>query len=252
MAIKKTLKDIVGEILSDMDSEGVNSIADTVEAQQVASIVERTFYNLIANKVIPENEQLLKLVPYSDQDYPTMFKYPENIKKVTRVWYMVDGNYKEVRWVSPEDFLHRTDLRGDDYVDMLDPKSGTLLKIGTDQSPNFFTSFDDTNLVFNSYDKIVDTTLQASKIRAFGATYPDFRIEDDYVPECDANFFPVLINEAKSVAFSVLKNIVDPKVDQAARRQRFTHQNDRYNYDRPRKWNDFSRVSSGRRSSPVL
>ena len=252
MTIKKTLKDIVGEILSDMDSEGINSISDTVEAQQVASIVERTFYNLIANKVIPENEQLLKLVAYSDSNYPVMFKYPDNIKKVTRVWYMVDGSYKEVKWCQPEEFLRRTDLRTEDMVDMIEPRSGTLLKVGTDQAPSFYTSFDDTNLVFNSYDVTVDTTLQASKIRAFGSTYPDFRIEDDYVPECDGNFFAVLINESKSVAFSVLKGIVDPKVDQAARRQRFTHQNDKYNTERPRKWNDFSRSSSRPRSSPVL
>lgn len=252
MSIKKPLKDIVGEILSDMDSEGINSISDTVEAQQVASIVERTFYNLIANKVIPENEQLLKLVAYSDLDYPAMFKYPENIKKVTRVWYMVDGDYREVRLVSPEEFLRRTDLRSEDYVDMIEPKSGTLLKIGTDQNPSFYTSFDDQNLVFNSFDITVDDTLKAAKIRAFGAVYPNFKIEDDYIPECDGNFFAILINEAKSTAMSVLKGTVDPKVDQAARRQRFFHQNDRYNSERPNKWNDFSRATTGRRSSPVL
>lgn len=241
MTIKKPLKDIVDEILSDMDSEGINSISDSVEAQQVASIVERTFYNLIANKVIPENERLLKLTPYSDLDNPVMFLYPENIKKITNVWYWVDDGYRQVKFVPPEEFLRRTDRMGDDFIDVLEPTSGTVLKIRDDQNPTFYTSFDDKTMIFNSLDKTVDTTLQESKIRAFGSVYPDFRIEDTYVPECDANFFSLLINESKSVAMSVLKGVIDPKIDQAARRQRFAHQNDRYNTERPNKWNAYAR-----------
>ena len=42
MAIKKNLLEIVQNILSDMDSEEVNTISDTVEAMQVAQIVETT------------------------------------------------------------------------------------------------------------------------------------------------------------------------------------------------------------------
>ena len=44
MAIKKNLLEIVQNILSDMDSQEVNSISDSIEAMQVAQIVETTFY----------------------------------------------------------------------------------------------------------------------------------------------------------------------------------------------------------------
>ena len=40
--MKTTLLQIVQSILSDMDSEEVNSISDTTEAQQIASVVEDT------------------------------------------------------------------------------------------------------------------------------------------------------------------------------------------------------------------
>ena len=45
-----------------MDSEDVNTISDTVEAQQVASVVEDTYFNIIAARDIPEHNKLIPLV----------------------------------------------------------------------------------------------------------------------------------------------------------------------------------------------
>ena len=41
--MKFTLLEMVQEILSDMDSDEVDSIEDTVEAEQVATIVRSTY-----------------------------------------------------------------------------------------------------------------------------------------------------------------------------------------------------------------
>ena len=59
--MRNTLLEMVQSILSDMDSENVNSISDSVEAQQVASVIEDTFFNIIAAREIPEHKQLLML-----------------------------------------------------------------------------------------------------------------------------------------------------------------------------------------------
>ncbi len=42
--MRRTLLDMVQEILSDMDSDEVESIDDTVEAEQVVSILKSTYY----------------------------------------------------------------------------------------------------------------------------------------------------------------------------------------------------------------
>ena len=42
--MKMTLLDITQSILSAMDSDYANSIGDTVEAEQVATIVKETYY----------------------------------------------------------------------------------------------------------------------------------------------------------------------------------------------------------------
>lgn len=232
MAIKKTLLQIVQNILSDLDSEEVNSISNTIEANQVAKVVEDTFYNLVATREIPEHHSLIKLTALSDSNYPTHFTFPANVKVISDVWYdkSSDGTfeYGKVACVDNETFLSRTDNRSEDYVTVDDKVAGTKLRIANDRMPTFYTLFDDEYLVMNSYDATVDTTLQNSKIRAMGYTIPVFQLADDYVPDIDEVMFPYLINEAKSVCFSLFKGGTNPKIEQAARRQKSYVQNDMF------------------------
>jgi len=44
---KLTVLDMVQDVLSDMDSDEVSSIDDTVEAMQVAQIIKTAFYEVI-------------------------------------------------------------------------------------------------------------------------------------------------------------------------------------------------------------
>ena len=240
--MKKTLLQIVQSILSDMDSEHVNAISDSVEAQQVASIVEDTFYNIVATRLVPEHDELLKLTAASDSSYPTHFSYPDQVKKITNVWYEdSNGDYLEVCWVEPLDFLNKTDGTQSDFDTVLDKNGGTKLRILNNQRPSFYTSFDDFWMVFNSYDSTQDATLQQSKVRAYGTKTPSFSITDSFVPDIDDVMFPYLLNESKSVAMSLLKGGSDPKVEQAARRQKSYVQNDLYRTERPNKWSTYGR-----------
>lgn len=230
--MKKTLLEIVQQILSDMDSEDVNTLSDSVEALQIAKIVEQTFYDMIASRKFPEHESLIKLTAASDPTTPTHFSFPENVKEITDLWYDVstDGSfeYRKLRWCEPRDFLLTTDKRSTDYDNVSDLSAGTNLRIFNDRQPTFYTSFDDQNIVVDSYDSTLETNLQESKVRAFGTTYPVFSISDTYTPDVDATMFPMLIQEAKSRSFSALKGGIDQKIEQAARRMKVHSQNDRY------------------------
>ena len=73
MAMKLTLLEIVQKTLSDMDSEGVNSISDTLEAQQIASIAEDVYFGIVAGHPRPDEMSLIKLTALSDTVYPTHF-----------------------------------------------------------------------------------------------------------------------------------------------------------------------------------
>jgi len=228
-----TLLQIVQKILNDMDAEEVNAIGDTSESTQVANIVEDTYYNMISNRLIPEHKELIQLTSLSSASRPTHFQYPTNVTAITGVWYDKSSDssleYKPVEWVEPEVFFRRTDGRSSDYTTVTDVNGATSLRIGNAKHPDFYTSFDDEYIVMDSHLSSLDSILLASKTRAIRTKIPTFSISDSFTPDIDENYFPLLISESKSVAMSLLKGGTDPKIEQAARRQRSRIQNDLYN-----------------------
>ena len=241
--MKTTLLQVVQSILSDMDSEEVNSISDTIEAQQVASVVEDTYYNIIAAREIPEHNKLMSLTAASDSTKPTHFKYPTNTKHVERVEYNVgtvaDKNFREIRFVDITYFLDNmpedTGLRVETYDGNLD------IFVGTKEHPSYYTSFDDENIIMNSHKSTVEATLQASKVRAYGSMYPVFSQTDSHEIDLDNTLMPYLLAEAKSACFSLFKGGSDPKIEQAARRLKSYIQNDMHKTRRANIRNNYGR-----------
>lgn len=243
--MKKTLLEIVKDLLSATDSQDVNSLSDTEEATQFARVVEETFYDIIAPRLIPEHNSLIKLTPLSDTDFPTHFVLEDNQAKISDVWYDVssDGSYeyKRIFYEEPLDFLARVDRRGSAYQNVEDKSAGTNLRIYNDRQPSYFTSFDDKHFIFDAFDSSVENTLQQSKTRALGTTHPDFTISDDFTPDIDAVMFPYLVQEAKSRVFAMYKGSINPKVEQAARRQKVHVQNDKYRTRAPNNKRSYGR-----------
>ncbi len=246
MSIKKNLLQIVKDILSVLDSDDVNTLSDSVEAGQVAEIVESTYYDIISQRHLPEHRSFTKLVAASDTDFPTHFSYPTNSNSIERVWYDVsdDGtfDYKEIEFLSPIEFIERADNISEHYTLVDDKAAGTKIRVGNDDNPKFYTSFDDENIVFDSHKASVDTTMSAVKTRAYGILYPVFdRYTDTFTPDLDADKFPYLISEAKSRALDLYKGGVPQKLEQSARRNKAATRNKNYKTERGPHWNDYGR-----------
>ena len=242
--MKRTLLEIVQSILNDMDSEAVNSISDTVEAAQIASVVEDTYYNIIAARDIPEHKQLLQIVSLSSSVRPTHFEYPSNTKEIEKLFYNVGtsgDSWKEIRFVEPLEFLNRMDSTATASVTVTDVAGGTPLYIRNDRMPSYYTSFDDKHMVLDSFDYNVETILSASKTRAYGTVYPTFSQTDNFQPDLDDTMLPYLLAESKSVCFSLFKSGVDQKVEQSARRLKSYVQNDMYRTKRDNKRPNYGR-----------
>ena len=232
--MKTTLLELVQSILSDMDSEAVNSISDSVEAQQVASVIEDTYYNIISNRDIPELKRIITLTSLSDSTRPTHFKYPENVKQLEEIRYNIalssGVTYAVVPFIDPLEFIARqsTDEDATAIIQVPDVDTSAVFLIRNDTMPTYYTSFDDEHIVFNAYDASVETIMQASKTMAYGTVYPTFSITDSFEPHLDDNMMPYLLAESKSVCFSLFKSGSDPKVEQAARRLKSYVQNDMF------------------------
>lgn len=225
---KQTLLDIVQEILSDMNSDNVNSISDTIEATQVANIVRRTFYNLYNDRIWPHTARLMRLNSSADNNRPTHMTVDENVIRVDWVRYDVRDTpadsleYREIRYKTPTEFIEFVMARDStkDNMRTVFDYNGTPLIIQTDEQPSYYTSFDDEHLVFDSYDAAVDSILQHSKTQVFGMVEPEFRLEDDFVPDIPTKAFPYFVSEAKSVAFLKIKEVFSQKDEQVAGRQK--------------------------------
>ena len=223
--MRKTLLQLTQSILSDMDSEAVNSLSDSDEAMQIASVIQDTYFNIISARTIPEHDQLVQLTALADSTKPTHFTYPTLLKEIRIFEY----NGREVFWKDPVKFLNdMPEAISDDVIEVLDPISGSKLYVRTNKDPRYYTTFDDQYIICDSYDVSVDTTLQSSKTRCWGTVRPTFQLTDTFVPDIDEVLFPYLLAEAKSACFSLFKSGSDPKIEQAARRLKSYIQNDQY------------------------
>lgn len=224
---KLTLLDMVQDILNDLSADPVNSIDETVESQQVAQIVKSTYFALMHVRNWRGNQQLLNLIASGDDSLPTHVTLPENLSELTFVNYdcrLQSDNrkvYRAVRYVYPDEFLRRQNQYDDtvDYIDVIQDPSGVQLLIRNDMPPTVWTSFDDKVLVFDSYNKNVEDTIQSAKIQAMGYVTPGWLSEDDYIPVLPEEAFTLLLEEAKSRASMKLNQQADQKAEQEAGRQ---------------------------------
>lgn len=225
---KLTLLEIVQDILNDTDSDEINSINDTVEAQQVAQIVKTTYFNIIEGKDWPHLNALFQLEASGLGAKPNYMKLPEVVEDITWVKYNIRNTtdtkdkHTEIKYKTPVDFLYLLDQRDSSATNILvvTDGSGVKLNVINDLPPTYFTSFDDEYLVFDSYDSAVDSTLQTSKTQCYGKKIPVFTISDSFIPDLPSQMFSYLKAEAKSTAFVVLKQSPNPKAEQQSVTQR--------------------------------
>ena len=226
--MKYTLLEIVQEILSDMDSDEVNSIDDTVESQQVASIVRSAYMAIMSNRNWAHLRKLVNLVNSTTPAQPTHMYLESPIKEMVYVNYnCVKPDqpsrriYQTMKWLEPDAFLRRQNALNSDLsnVDVIQDPTGIELLIRNDKNPEYFTSFDDNVLVFDSYLASVENTIQSYKVQACAYLMPTWTHLDDAVPDLPDEAFTLLIEEAKSRAMLRLKQVADQKSEQEARRQ---------------------------------
>ena len=225
---KMTLLDIVQDILSDMDSDEVNSINDTVEALQVAQIVKTTYFNIIDGRDWPHLYQTFQLTSSSDVNKPTYMTIPDNVIDVSWIKYNkhilneTRDKFQEVGYKTPLEFTNLVDQRNSDHtnIKVLTLDTGVVLNIFNNRAPQYYTSFDNEHIIFDSYNQTVDNALQTVKTQCYGKVYPTFTLEDTFYPDLPIQMFSYLLNEAKSTCFLTLKQMGNAKAEQHAISQR--------------------------------
>lgn len=216
--MKLTVLDMVQSILSSMNGVQVNTIGETVESRQVAELVKTAFLNIVARSNLPEHKQMFQLWGANDITKPVLMIRPDTVNRIE--WIKYDSNtdsgdtgepaYRYVNILSSSQFM---DMIQDYDVDSTSIPTETMtfqdmiFPYYTDRAPEACTILNDRYIIFNAYNAGVDTTLHSSKTLCYGSVAPHFDMVDTFIPDLDEYQFPMLLNEAKALAFLEMKQV---------------------------------------------
>lgn len=223
-----TLLDMVQDILNDMDSDPVNSINDTVEAIQIAQTIKTTYNNIIDGKDWPWLYELFQFEALSNVLKPNYLKIPDNIISIDFVKYNTRSatdtkdKFTDITYKTPEDFLDIVTRRDSSLstIQVVADTSLVNLNILNNKVPQYYTSFDDEYIVFDSFDNVINSTLIQSKSSGRGRRNVLFTISDSFIPDMPVQMFSYLLNESKSTCFINFKQMANTKAEQNSISQR--------------------------------
>lgn len=224
----QNLLDMTQEILESMESDIVDSINDTAESTAVARMIRRTYWDLFGVLEAPESFALFKLEETSAST-PILMTLPSNVMSVEWIKYNreipsnTDDVWTTIAYYEQEDFLASTLQLTEsaentvtfDYTFRDDPIRVMYMN---NAAPQWYTTFDQSTILFNSYDVTEDTYLKAAKTMCYGLVDETFQLTDTYVPPLNARQFPLLYNTAKAQCFAELKQAQNVTAEQRSRR----------------------------------
>lgn len=238
--MKYTVLELVQAILSAMDSDEVNSIGDTTESYQIALLLRDVYYDLAVDLKLSEHEGLIPLMSSGDSTKPLLVTLPENAAKIYDIKYNNQGItdpepwYNEVTFIPLQEFINRQNGLSSTAVNSAVGVMSVTLNGVTytfpyykNAMPQFYTHLDTTNILFDSFDNTVDSTIVTSKILSTGRMYPTFTISDSFVPQLDASQFSYFRNKAMVRAFNNFKQTMNQEAMSETRRQKIALQSNR-------------------------
>lgn len=226
--MKMTLLEMTQDILSSMDSDEVNSIFDTVEATQVATVLKQAYRTVVSRLDAPEHYELFELTP-TGSSTPVVMTVADNVDSMEWLKYNMirsgdtDPTWDYVRFQPLNDFIDTSlSLRpSETYIDSLTLTLSGMTRdfyFHNDRPPTYYTTWDDNTIVFDSYDSAVEAFLQQDKTLAYGRISPAFTLSDSFIVDLDDTNFDLFFNEAKALAFAEKKQTIHATAERNAKR----------------------------------
>lgn len=225
----RSLLDYTQDILSSLDGDEVNSIGDTVESRQVVSLIKQCYEELVIRADLNEHYGLFELIPSNTSEKPTLMYRPDNVLSILWLKYNCetedneDDAFKKVDFLPLDIFLdrmHTLSASADNvgtFTHTVDSDSLTFFYLN-DKAPQYYTTFDDSTLIFDSFDSEVDTTLQKTKTLAYGKKSQEWQEIDTFIPFLDEDVAALLLHEAKALCFAEMKQVAHDRAERSASR----------------------------------
>lgn len=251
---KDTLLEIVQDILSDADGDEVNSIGDTVESEQLATIIKNEFLDIADNMDLEHHKETVALTATGSSTPATMTR-PEGLYDIAWIMYDKraaagdDPSFDDVHYLPTKDFIKIvSSLNASDTTVDTQTLNGVVYNCYNDRAPTYYTFINgyDT-IVFDAYDSALETNLQASKSIANGIQRPTLTIADSTVPDLPQHQMSLLKNRARAMYFDLFKDGTTKEIDKRMRNSEVRSQRQRHIAARNRRKDQRRTPDYGRR-----
>lgn len=222
--MKSTYLEIVQQLLSELESDEVVTLNETVESELVTRLVKQVYFHIISGSDWPHLGRLLQLEVTTTDN---VLKFPSNLNKLSWIKYNkkkvtdLRERFTIIKKLEPLEFMNKVDAR-DNTKSNITPliHNGMTILLRNDKQPEYWTSFNDNEVIFDSFDSVVEAKLDALNTQVFGFIVPSVTTDDLFVFDLPEDAFQYFINEARSFVFNVVKQIPFPKAEQMAQTQR--------------------------------
>ncbi len=223
--MKFTLLQVINHYADYTDGFRASTIDDTIESQQVASIAEKVFYDL-NNDVFGNSqlESLIQLDALADSTKPNYLQLPDNAADIKHGAVMYDTSddaaeieMNEIIYMPPLEFLSMIgNKKASTTTQVVTDFGGYRMTIDNDKAPQYYTSFDDEYLIFDSFDSAVDSTLQSSKSGIVTQLQRTFTQSDTYIIDFPEWFHTTYLNSVMAEASAALREEPLPSIARLA------------------------------------
>ena len=203
--------DTVNSVLSDMGRDQVNDLGQTPDAKRVESILEDTYYQMCSRKMWPSKRRLTQLDSLGDVTRATCLKIPRGCGRVTHIHYNISSlqhpEWRELIYLLPEKMSARLLGNPSDQPDIYDEMrlDEVSYRVGRVSAPTYWSSFDDEIIVTDSYNYLVEDTVQGTKTAAWSTYTPDWPTSKHGKVEIPERFYPTFTALAKATCFEKIK-----------------------------------------------
>lgn len=157
--------------------------------------------------------------------------------------------YKRIQIISTYEFIKMQSaldptLANVGQFDFVFNGQNFLFNYQNNVQPRYCCIINNQYVIFDNYNLNFDSTLQGSNTMCWAWFIPPFILEDNFIPNLNDYQFPLLIAEAKSLAFLELKQTLHQKAEQESKRQWSNLQKNKSVTDKPSYFNqlpDFGR-----------
>lgn len=223
---KRTILQLVAQLGEGIESDEIESLNETVEASDIASILEQTYKEILNRRtwefMTGKVRQLDNRLPASTELNTLLI--PADVKKITCLRYKdeVSDKFGDLLYLTACDFVEMVQSRTvtDAAITSILNEDGVELLTFTDRKPEHWTSFDEATITFDAYDVAlgtgnigVDSVIIADVMPVTDFTDPTAVLN---IPE---RMETLVFNEALSTCNYRLRQTADPRTDRIARRQ---------------------------------